>query len=79
MDTPTPTLIPHLAEIAEQIRAERPATVMSPLGELEVDYRLDDEDEPYAYLALTLPGQVLCEIDGETYGRLHGLRIPLGD
>ena len=67
-----------LAEIAPVICAERPETVDTPLGTLAVDYRHDEEDDlPYAFLALRLPEGVFAEIDSQTYGTLHGLRIYL--
>jgi hypothetical protein len=56
----------------------RPQRVNTPLGEVELSYDVDDNDEPYVFVPY--PGQGLpltgwlTEIDDKTYGRLFGFR-----
>lgn len=70
-------LPPLTARIAAEIRERRSSSVQTSLGELPVDYRRDEDDLEYAFIALGLPQGIYAEIDSETFGTLHGLRVYL--
>jgi hypothetical protein len=49
--------------------------VRSPRGEVELDYRTDEEGREYAFVPYRHhSGAWWAEIDGETYGQVQGFR-----
>lgn len=73
-------VLAELASVEDAIRANRPDTFRLKDTEVRLDYRVDDETgEEYAALDVALPGGWLAEIEGETDGKLTGVRLCLDE